>query len=207
MIVVPLPMPSSSLLTAEQQARLDAAVAEAALSRSPGNSSLLVRSPDKGACKVGRPHSKTRKQPGAGTACQCCLARTLTAVAATPGTGTHWGSIFDSTKPAVYSLDSQDPNFDDDDDGAAYVLRATRESPRVDSVALYKHSIEQLVGELFATGSVPAACDELQELEQPLYGHYAVKKAVRARTPCGGAACMAYLVGTPVDSASCTGRR
>jgi hypothetical protein len=54
----------SSLLTAEQQARLDAAVAEAALSRSPGNSSLLGRSPDR-VCKVGRPHSKTSKQPGA----------------------------------------------------------------------------------------------------------------------------------------------
>jgi hypothetical protein len=63
------------------------------------------------------------------------------------------------------------------------VLRA-RESPRVDSVALFKHSIESLVAELFATGDVAAACEELRELDQPLYGHYAVKKAVRSRERC-----------------------
>jgi len=77
LVVVPLPMPSS-LLTAEQQARLDAAVAEAALSRSPGNGTLLGRSPEKGVCKVGRPHSKTSKQPGAATgegAATCYVSR------------------------------------------------------------------------------------------------------------------------------------
>ena len=99
------------------------------------------------------------------------------------GSGTHWGTIFDSCAPPVHSLDSKDPNFDDDE--AAYVLRATRESPRVDSVALYKHSIEVLVTELFANGDVAAACEELRELDQPLYGHYAVKKAVRSLEPCG----------------------
>jgi programmed cell death protein 4 len=157
-----------TLLTPEQQARLDAAVAEAALSRSPQTSSFLAgQSPEKahrGVCKVGKPHSKHRKQPG---------------------TGTHWGSVFDSTREPVFSIDERDPNYDEDDVAAVSAGTSTsfaarsRESPRVDSVALYKHSVETLLLELFSTGDVGAARVELQELEQPLYGHYAVKKAVR----------------------------
>jgi len=161
-----------TLLTPEQQARLDAAVAEAALSRSPQTSSFLAgQSPEKahrGVCKVGKPHSKHRKQPG---------------------TGTHWGSVFDSTREPVFSIDERDPNYDEDDVAAVSAGTSTsfaarsRESPRVDSVALYKHSVETFLLELFSTGDVGAARVELQELEQPLYGHYAVKKAVRKQSP------------------------
>jgi len=171
----------SSLLTAEQQARLDAAAAEAALSRSVDSETSYLSGSSPGKPPAGKPH---RGKKATGASASWCLHSQHPNMSSLPlppsahGPGQAWGSIFDSIKPTVYALDAQDPNYEESE-SKAYVLRAAC-SPCVDVVAQYKARATALLEEYFCGGDCAGAVEELEEmsLDQPSFSHYFVKRGV-----------------------------
>ena len=101
-----------SFLTPEQQERLDAAAAEAALRRSlyPDPPSPSAEHPLKPG--QGKPHTKNKKKHGAVSSVVDQPRSAELSLSGQPGTGCSWGSVYDSLLTPVFALNEQDPNFE-----------------------------------------------------------------------------------------------
>ena len=85
--------------------------------------------------------------------------------------------LSDAAHP-IYVLDHGDPNYDSGEE--PYKLKAgrLRAPPRADVIVAYKSAVATMVREYFSSGDVDETARTLDQMEQPLYQHYFVKKIV-----------------------------
>jgi len=148
-----------SLLTPDQRAIFDETVRLRALDVLNGGEEGLTASA--AGTGPGAPHQKpgSRVKKGDGAA------RIKTAVA-------------DSANPC-YALDVNDPNYDSAEE--PYKLKATSAFPRTDVIVAYKGAVAAMVEEYFSSADVHETARTLDDMEQPLYQHYFVKRLVSRR--------------------------
>ena len=163
------------LLSAEQQARLDATITEKVEAEG---------------LPVGRLGSGRRAQH---------KSKRL------PKSGTTWGSVMDSAAPPIYAAGRDDPNWSDgevsleapslrvvfmavsaspacDAEHAPQEKTALRgpATPRTDAVVHYKRGVSTLLDEYFASASITEALQALADLDIPAYAPYFLKKVASA---------------------------
>ena len=85
--------------------------------------------------------------------------------------------LSDAAHP-IYVLDHGDPNYDSGEE--PYKLKAgrLRAPPRADVIVAYKSAVATMVREYFSSGDVDETARTLDQMEQPLYQHYFVKRLV-----------------------------
>lgn len=85
-------------------------------------------------------------------------------------------TIVDTDTHPCYALDENDPNYDSGEE--PYKLKATQAFPRTDIIVAYKNAVASMVEEYFANHDVLCTARILDDMEQPLYQHYFVKRLV-----------------------------
>lgn len=93
----------------------------------------------------------------------------------------NWGAALDPAEyegsGIVYTADRGDPNYDSEEDD--YIVSSiTFAEERSTQIAAYKAAITGLLHEYYASGDLKEAALALEELDHPEFGHYFVKKAV-----------------------------
>mmetsp|Transcript_37352 Transcript_37352/g.92359 ORF Transcript_37352/g.92359 Transcript_37352/m.92359 type:complete len:399 (+) Transcript_37352:383-1579(+) len=82
----------------------------------------------------------------------------------------------DARDDPCYALDKNDPNYDSAEE--PYKLKATQAFPRTDVIVAYKSSVASTIEEYFSSADISETARLLDEMQQPLYQHYFVKRLV-----------------------------
>lgn len=177
-----------SFLTEAQRAALDAALAEKqtapvaapAMARlSPASTKDLSRSNSSG----NRSPSKSLKSAGSGSAelqghthHKSAQSRKGTGKTKKGGGGGKftWGSSYDNESTESEQVDRNDPNYDSGEEKHALAFH----SRKTEQIKAYKQAVLAILEEYFVNGDIQDAATTLQELGEPPFHHFFVKKVV-----------------------------
>ncbi|KAL3152918.1 hypothetical protein ABBQ38_012224 [Trebouxia sp. C0009 RCD-2024] len=178
---------SHSFLTESQRAALDAALAAKQTAPASPGASKLSPSPSR---ELSRANSSRAKSPikslrsaGSGTAelqghthHKSSQSRKGTGKTKKGGAGGKytWGSSFDNESPEAEKVDRNDPNYDSGDEKRALAFH----SRKVEQVKAYKQAVLAILEEFYVNGDIDDAAATLQELGEPLFQHFFVKKVI-----------------------------
>lgn len=184
---------SEPLLTEEQRAALDVALAKKAVEREErtingippeiGSGDLITASSYKS--RHGKqshvPETKTKRALAHDHHLTRRGSRGSNVKKGGGGGRFNWGTAMDPEEYEEVSLrvaaDRGDPNYDSEDD-EVLASSVTFAEERSTQIAAYKAAVAGLLHEYFASGDLKETAVTLEELDHPEFGHYFVKKAV-----------------------------
>ncbi|DBB15681.1 TPA: hypothetical protein ACH3X3_003889 [Trebouxia sp. C0006] len=177
-----------SFLTEFQRAALDAALA--AKQTAPVQAPSAVKPPSSASRELSRANSsgtrspsKTLKSAGSGSAelsghthHKSSQSRKGTGKTKKGGAGGKytWGTSYDNESPEADKLDRNDPNYDSGEERHALAFH----SRKVEQLKAYKQAVLAILEEYYVNGDIQDAAITLQELGEPPFHHFFVKKVV-----------------------------